>query len=116
MAKRGADKGARGSHHHARAQAAVLLELRTIVRDDVTDPELEGVRITNVVLTADLRSAKVHFSVPRGRPRPAVERAFERAQAFLRARLAEGAPLERIPDLRFVYESEIDPRMIDDEV
>ncbi len=109
MERRDAAKGARGSHHHERTQAAVLLELRTVVRDDVTDPELEGVRITHVVLSPDLRSAKVHFAVPRGRPRSAVERAFERASAFLRARLAEGVDLKRTPELRFIYESEEGP-------
>jgi ribosome-binding factor A len=38
-----------------------------------------------------------------------VERAFTRASPFLRARLAEGVELKRTPDLRFVFEAEIDP-------
>ncbi len=111
---RGRGEATRGAFHHERTQAAVLLELRTVLRDDVTDPELEGVRITAVVLSSDMRSARIHFAVPRGRPRSAVERAFDRASSFLRARLAEGVDLKRTPELRFVYESELDPRAPED--
>ena len=96
-------------HRHHRLETSILEELDAIVRDDVSDPELEGVRIRAVVLSPDYRSARVHFSVPRGRPRTAVERAFERAAPFLRGRLAEAVELKHTPDLRFVYEAEIDP-------
>ncbi len=96
----------RGSYRHDRVEHAILEELRTILRDDIEDPELEGVRITAVVLTADQRTARAHFTVPRGRPRTSVERAFARAAPFLRARLAESVELKRTPELRFVYEAE----------
>ena len=99
-----------GGHRHQRLEVSVREELQSIVRDDVTDPELEGVIVSAVVLSPDYRNARVHFLVPRGRPRTAVERAFTRAAPFLRARLAEGIELKRTPELRFVYEAEIDPR------
>jgi len=98
---------AQGGHRHERIEATIREELQAIVRDDVTDPELEGVRITAVVLSPDYRSARVHFMVPRGRPRSAVERSFARASPFIRARLAEAIELKRTPELRFVYEAEI---------
>ena len=98
---------AQGGHRHPRIEATIREELQAIVRDDVTDPELEGVRITAVVLSPDYRSARVHFMVPRARPRSAVERSFARASAFIRARLAEAVELKRTPELRFVYEAEI---------
>lgn len=101
--------GEASGHRHQRLELAVLEELSGILRDDVSDPELEGVRLTAVVMSPDYRNARVHFLVPRGRPRSAVERAFARASAFLRARLAEGVELKRTPELRFVYEAEIDP-------
>ncbi|MDF2694596.1 MAG: hypothetical protein K0S65_2979 [Labilithrix sp.] len=100
---------AAGAHRHQRVEASVLEELRSIVRDDITDPELEGVQLTAIVLSPDNRNARVHFAVPRGRPRTAVERAFARATGFLRGRLAEAVELKRVPDLRFVYEAELDP-------
>lgn len=96
-------------HRHARVEAAVLDELRSILRDDVSDPELEGVRLTAVVMSVDGKSARVHFLVPRDRPRSAVERAFARASRFMRARLADAVELKRVPELKFVYEAQIDP-------
>lgn len=95
-------------HRHQRLEVSVREELQGIVRDDVSDPELEGVVLSAVVLSPDYRNARVHFLVPRGRPRSAVERAFTRASPFLRARLAEAIELKRTPELRFVYEAEID--------
>lgn len=77
------------------------------MRDDTTDPELEGVRLTAIELSPDCKMARVHFAVPRGRPRSAVERSFARANGFLRGRLAEGVEMKRTPELRFVYEAEI---------
>lgn len=100
---------AAGAYRHQRVETSILEELRAIVRDDVTDPELEGVRLTAVVLSPDGKTARVHFAVPRARPRTAVDRAFTRATGFLRGRLAEGVELKRTPELRFVYEAELDP-------
>jgi ribosome-binding factor A len=100
---------ATGAHRHQRVESSILEELRSILRDDITDPELEGVRLTAIVLSPDGKLARLHFAVPRGRPRTAVERAFTRATGFLRGRLAEGVELKRTPELRFVYEAEIGP-------
>lgn len=100
-------EGAGAGHRHQRVEVSVLEELRAILRDDVSDPELERVRITAVTLSPDYRNARVHFVVPKGRPRAAVERAFERASAFMRGRLVEAIELKRTPDLRFVFEAEL---------
>jgi ribosome-binding factor A len=101
--------GSAGAYRHQRVESSILEELHSILRDDVTDPELEGVRLTALVLSPDGKNAKVHFSVPRGRPRSAATRALARAAGFLRGRLAEGVELKRTPDLRFVYEGELAP-------
>lgn len=101
------DHDSNAGHRHARVEISIREELASILRDDVTDPELEGVRVSAVVLSPDYRSARVHFMVPRGRPRTAVDRAFMRAAAFLRGRLAEAIEMKRTPELRFVYDSEI---------
>lgn len=102
------ERTAASDHRHMRVEASILEELASVLRDDVTDPELEGVRLTAVVLSPDSRNARVHFAVPRARPRTAVERAFTRANGFLRARLADAIELKRNPELRFVYEGEIE--------
>jgi ribosome-binding factor A len=95
-----------GGHRHARLQDLILEELRALLRDDVGDPALAGVRVTAVVLSADYRHARVHFAI-RGeaRERAAVERALARVTPFLRARLADAIDMKRVPELRFVFDA-----------
>lgn len=107
MREKRENANAGAEHRHQRVEASILEELRSILRDDVTDPDLEGVALTAIVLAPDSKLARIHFCVPRGRERQPVERAFVRATGFLRGRLAEGVELKRTPDLRFVFEAEL---------
>ena len=78
-------------HRHLRVQSLVLEELRALLRDDVSDPDVGDVHVVAVALSVDYRHARVHFvlSGTSGvEPRPTL-RALERATPFLRARLAE---------------------------
>lgn len=91
----------------------MLEELRSLVRDDVSDPVLAGARITAVVLSVDYRQARVHFATIAGagdesRQRAQSEQAFVRATPFLRARLADAIDMKRVPDLRFVFDGVVD--------
>lgn len=90
---------------HVRLQESILGELRDLLRDDVGDPSLGQAEIHACVLSGDVRSAKVHFSL-RGADdaaRDRADRAFLRATPFLRSRLAEALDLKRVPELRFVF-------------
>jgi ribosome-binding factor A len=105
--------GEHGGHRHARLQDLILEELRALLRDDVTDPALAGVRVAAVVLSVDYRHARVHFALseaPGGvdAARRSAERALVRATPFFRARLAEAIDFKRLPDLRFVFDG-VDP-------
>lgn len=106
------DQGAAG-HRHARLQGIIFEELYALLRDDVSDPTLGGVRLASVVLSIDYRNARIHFVVEAASDdvvdRPGVERALARASPFLRARLADGLDLKRVPELRFVFAGAIPP-------
>jgi ribosome-binding factor A len=96
-------------HRHARLEGLILQELRSSMRDDVSDPALADVWITAVVLSVDYRHARVHFTVTGGEAPPEgvrreKERALERATPFLRAQLSTAIDLKRVPDLRFVFD------------
>src|SRR5262245_10796412 len=96
-------------YRHARLQGLILEELRALLRDDVSDPALENVRIATVVLSVDYRHARVHFTV-RGsedvvtRDRARIDKALARATPFFRASLADAVEIKRVPDLRFVFD------------
>lgn len=98
-----------GGLRHPRIERSILEELRALLRDDVADPTLEGVVVTAVVLSADQRHARVHWACPPGIPIAVVDRALARAKGFLRARLTDGLPLKRTPDLGFVCEGVVEP-------
>jgi ribosome-binding factor A len=98
-------------YRHGRLERLIFEELRALLREDVTDPALVDARITSLVLSVDYRHARVHFALRGGgtsvnvdREQSHVERAFERATPFLRARLADAIEMKRLPDLRFVFD------------
>jgi len=95
-------------YRHQRLEVSIADELRLLLRDDVSDPDLDGVGVTAVALSPDYKNARVHFVISRGAVRASVERALARATPFLRRRLADSIELKRTPDLRFVFEAEVD--------
>lgn len=100
------DKGA--GYRIVRLQELILEELRSLFRDDIEDPTLEGVRIVGLVLSADARHARVHYAlaaVRRGDTRAAVERALAAATPLLRARIADAIDVKRVPELRFIFDA-----------
>lgn len=100
-----------GGHRHARLERVLLDEIRALLRDDVSDPDLAPVLVTAIALSVDYRHARVHFAltgVGVG-ARARVERALVRATPFLRAQLADTIELKRVPDLRFVLDAAAAP-------
>jgi ribosome-binding factor A len=83
-------------------------ELNSIIDGEVTDPRLEGTRVSFVELSRDGSRARVWFSAALtegGATRAAeLEAAFERASGFFRSRLCEALPLKRMPELSFRHD------------
>jgi ribosome-binding factor A len=99
-------------HRHARIEELILEELRSLFRDDVSDPALRGVRIARLVLSVDYRHVRVHFllaplqeATETPVPIRLVEARLKVATPFLRARLAEAIELKRLPDITFVFDA-----------
>lgn len=75
-------------------------ELNSVLDVEVSDPALDGVRVTRVELSGDGSRARAWFSVdPLDESQAGA--ALERAARFLRSRLCDALPLKRIPDLTF---------------
>ena len=92
-------------HRHGRLPQLIEEELAGLFRDEVTDPRLEGVRVSGVELSPDYRSARVRYVLRGDTAELAkVERALERATPFLRARLGEALDLKRLPELVFKHD------------
>jgi len=84
-------------------------ELNSILDFEVTDPRLDGTRISRVELSRDGSRARVWVSfhadliadATSAQSALVLELAFERAAGFFRRRLCEALPLKRMPDLSF---------------
>lgn len=85
-------------------------ELNSIIDCEVTDPRLEGTRVSFVELSRDGSRARVWFSIADETSEAAalsegeLEAAFGRASGFLRRRLCDALPLKRMPELSFRHD------------
>jgi ribosome-binding factor A len=100
-----------GGHRHARLERVLLDEIRALLRDDVSDPDLAPVLVTAIALSVDYRHARVHYALTGAGvgARSRVERALTRATPFLSAQLGDTIELKRVPDLRFVLDAAAAP-------
>jgi ribosome-binding factor A len=119
----GPDAGAAAGHRHERLTRVLHEELDALLRDELDDPRLDGVKVTYVELSVDYKNARVGFVGPRnavhdggcapkpplraddGPRREALLRALTGATPFLRARLAESVELKVLPALRFLWDA-----------
>jgi len=93
----------------ARVANLVQAVLGRLLVQEVRDPRLRGMNVTDVRMTGDLRTAHVYVRTLAADADPAALRtALERATPFLRARLGESLHLRYVPELRFEYDALID--------
>jgi ribosome-binding factor A len=86
--------------------------MKMLLAGEVHDPGVQKTVISSVVLTADLRLAKVYVRLlsldADAKQKAAVLRALERAKGFLRRELGQRLVLRFAPDLRFYWDESID--------
>ncbi len=87
-----------------RIAEAIRNELSILLLREVADPRLSGVSFSQVVVTPDLKQAKIYFVMSAGdRPEPAIK-ALKKARGFFRSRLAKVLNLRYTPDLVFYFD------------
>ncbi len=88
-----------------RVGEAVKNELTILLLQQVADPRLSGVAISRVVVTPDLKQAKVYFTVPPGIESKAALKGMQRAKGFFRSHLAKVLNLRYTPELLFYFDN-----------
>ena len=96
-----------GKYRLNRINDAVVNEMAVILRE-VKDPRINSalVSVTGADVTADLKYAKIFFSVYGG-DKDEVRRALQRAAGFFRSELAHRINLRVTPELTFVHDDSI---------
>ena len=79
-------------------------EMNLLLESEISDPNLDGVRITTVSLSPDGARARLFYSmqhVNTERSSPELELSLRRATGFFRRELCDVLSLKRMPELRF---------------
>jgi len=89
----------------ARVAERIREEISLLLQFKVKDPGLGVVTVTDVTVTPDLKSARVHYSVLGGdEERLASRDALRRCKGFLKKELGQTLKMRFAPDLAFLYD------------
>ncbi|HMM46590.1 MAG TPA: 30S ribosome-binding factor RbfA [Thiobacillaceae bacterium] len=84
-------------------------ELPELIRQEVKDPGVGMLTITEVEVNRDMEFAKVYFTTLGGEAEHAASlRGLQRASGFLRSLLSQRMQLRVVPKLTFVYDHSIE--------
>src|SRR3989344_5137511 len=81
--------------------------LATLLHQSVYDPRLTEVTITDVVVSPDLKHAKVYFSLYKPEGVNETTDILNKASGYFRKELANTSALRNTPALHFVYDNSV---------
>ena len=91
-----------------RVAGQIRRDLAKLIQQEIKDPEVGFVSLSDVEVTRDLSHAKVYITV--FEPEKAQEslKALRRASSFLRSRLAKELRLRHMPELHFEHDDSVE--------
>ena len=95
-------------HRKAKLENRITLELNAFLRSSVSDPRLTFVSVTHVELNKDYHYGKVYWDTFDVSKRGDAKKALGNATQALRTMLSKVLPLQQVPKLDFVYDSQIE--------
>ena len=95
-----------GEHRIKRIQEEIQHAASSVFLFEMTDPLLQGLTITRVVVTKDVGTARIYYDTgaDREKKREAVQEALDRARGFVRRQLASRLNLKSVPEIQFFYD------------
>ena len=83
----------------------IRTELSTLLLREVRDPRIHHVTVTRVLMTKDLKQARVYYTVFTNEQGCLdANRALRRARSFLKKQLGQRLQLRNVPQLTFLYD------------
>ena len=92
------------SYRAERVNELIRRELVLLLKKETKDPRLQNVVITDVIVTRDLASAKVFFSVDES-SQQIVASLLKKARGFFRTSLSKSLDLRHTQSLSFIYDT-----------
>ena len=82
-------------------------EISYIIMEEIKDPKIQFVTLTDCDVTNDLSYAKVYFTNLIDKDRDKVTKALNKASGFIRGKLFDAVEIRKMPELTFVYDESI---------
>jgi len=92
------------SYRTERVNELIRRELVLLLKQETKDPRLKQVVITDVIVSSDLTSAKIFFSVDEDSIN-IVTPLLNKASGFFRSSLSKTLDLRHTPTLNFIYDT-----------
>ena len=92
------------SYRSERVNELIRRELVLLLKQETKDPRLKHVVITDVIVSLDLTSAKVFFSIDEDSNK-IVASLLNKASGFFRSSLSKALDLRHTPALSFIYDT-----------
>jgi ribosome-binding factor A len=87
----------------------ILQELAEVLVRKAKDPRLDGITLTEVDVSADLRHATVYYSLlGDSEKRDEAARGLESAKGFVKRELGKRLKLRRIPEVEFRFDGSLE--------
>lgn len=99
---------ARDFNRSERVAGQLRRDLAKLIQQEIKDPEVGFVSLSDVEVTRDLSHAKVFITVFDPDKAKSSLKALKRASAFLRKRLAHELRLRHVPELHFIHDDSVE--------
>ena len=83
-------------------------EMAMLLLTELNDPRTQGITLSGVDLSADMRVATIHITAPGESDIPEILKVLTNASGFLRRCLARKVNLRYLPKLEFRYDASLD--------
>ena len=91
-----------------RVAGQIRRDLARLIQQEIKDPEVGFISLSDVEVTRDLAHAKVFITVFDPEKADTSLQALRRAAAFLRRRLGQELRLRHVPELHFLHDDSVE--------
>jgi ribosome-binding factor A len=81
-------------------------EISRLIIEKISDPALQGMTITDLELSSDLKHARVFYTTPQNEKE--IQKGFKRAMPFIRRKISEDLSLRYVPEIVFEKDTHLD--------
>jgi ribosome-binding factor A len=87
----------------------ILKEVALLLLRKVRDPRVEGVTVTGVRMSDDLRQARIYYSVLGEKSRVnRVQAGLDSAKGYIKREIGTRMALRYVPEIKFIYDPTLD--------